>query len=69
MGWRDGLWDVPGGCFKQLKELLRNKLVHHENRHYDGYRLTYLGCAHHESRASERRGAALRARQSKANLN
>lgn len=33
-----------GGTFKQLKELLRNKLVHHENRHYDGYRLTYLGC-------------------------
>jgi len=32
-----------GGAFKQLRELLRNKLVHHENKHYDGYRLTYLG--------------------------
>ena len=26
-----------------MRELLRNKLVHHENKHYDGYRLTYLG--------------------------
>jgi RIO kinase 2 len=34
---------ASGGSFKQLRELLRNKLVHHENKHYDGYRLTYLG--------------------------
>ncbi|KAL4854074.1 Serine/threonine-protein kinase rio2 [Chlorella vulgaris] len=32
-----------GGTFKCLKLLLRNKLVHHDNSKYDGYRLTYLG--------------------------
>lgn len=60
---------VPGGCFKQLKELLRNKLVHHENRHYDGYRLTYLGCARRDAdTCAARRGGALRAQQSKLGL-
>jgi len=49
-----GCGTVSGGCFKQLKELLRNKLVHHENRHYDGYRLTYLGYARRVSRARRR---------------
>ena len=32
-----------GGGFKHIKELLKHKLVHHENREYDGYRLTPLG--------------------------
>ena len=32
-----------GGGYKHIKELLKHKLVHHENREYDGYRLTPLG--------------------------
>ena len=32
-----------GGGYKHIKELLKHKLVHHENRDYDGYRLTPLG--------------------------
>jgi RIO kinase 2 len=32
-----------GGGFKHIKELLKHKLVHHENKEYDGYRLTPLG--------------------------
>lgn len=32
-----------GGAFKQLRVLLKHKLVHHENARYDGYRLTPLG--------------------------
>mmetsp|Transcript_33899 Transcript_33899/g.79272 ORF Transcript_33899/g.79272 Transcript_33899/m.79272 type:complete len:469 (-) Transcript_33899:126-1532(-) len=32
-----------GGTFKIIQNLLRNKLVAHENRAYDGYRLTYNG--------------------------
>ncbi|CAM0884004.1 unnamed protein product [Alopecurus aequalis] len=32
-----------GGTYKVLRNLLKNKLVHHENKKYDGYRLTYLG--------------------------
>lgn len=32
-----------GGAFKSVKTLLRHKLVHHENKAYDGYRLTYMG--------------------------
>ncbi|XP_062228008.1 uncharacterized protein LOC133926219 [Phragmites australis] len=32
-----------GGTYKVLRNLLKNKLVHHDNTKYDGYRLTYLG--------------------------
>eukprot|EP00854_Cymbomonas_tetramitiformis_P002976 gene2976-3792_t len=32
-----------GGAYRQVQELLRNKLVHHDSKHYDGYRLTYMG--------------------------
>ena len=32
-----------GGCFKVLRNLLKHKLVYHENVRYDGYRLTYQG--------------------------
>nr|ACL54437.1 unknown [Zea mays] len=32
-----------GGTYKVLRNLLRNKLVHHGATKYDGYRLTYLG--------------------------
>ena len=32
----------PGGAFKQMRVLLKHKLVHHENVKYDGYRLTPL---------------------------
>jgi RIO kinase 2 len=31
-----------GGAFKQMRVLLKYKLVHHENAKYDGYRLTPL---------------------------
>ncbi|CAL4946242.1 unnamed protein product [Urochloa decumbens] len=32
-----------GGTYKVLRNLLKNKLVHHDATKYDGYRLTYLG--------------------------
>lgn len=32
-----------GGSHKVLSNLLRNKLVYHERKDYDGYRLTYAG--------------------------
>uniref|UniRef100_A0ACD5WJD8 Uncharacterized protein n=1 Tax=Avena sativa TaxID=4498 RepID=A0ACD5WJD8_AVESA len=32
-----------GGTYKVLRNLLKNKLVHHDCKKYDGYRLTYLG--------------------------
>uniref|UniRef100_A0ACD5VVY6 Uncharacterized protein n=1 Tax=Avena sativa TaxID=4498 RepID=A0ACD5VVY6_AVESA len=32
-----------GGTYKVLRNLLKNKLVHHDSKKYDGYRLTYLG--------------------------
>ena len=32
-----------GGAHKVLSNLLRNKLVYHERKDYDGYRLTYAG--------------------------
>ncbi|CAD6235523.1 unnamed protein product [Miscanthus lutarioriparius] len=32
-----------GGTYKVLRNLLKNKLVHHGATKYDGYRLTYLG--------------------------
>lgn len=32
-----------GGAFKCLSELLRNKLIKHDRKKYDGYTLNYLG--------------------------
>ncbi|CAM6099116.1 unnamed protein product [Calypogeia fissa] len=32
-----------GGAYKNMKTLLKNKLVHHDSTKYDGYRLTNLG--------------------------
>eukprot|EP01018_Ginkgo_biloba_P034501 Gb_31271 [translate_table: standard] len=32
-----------GGAYKNLRTLLRHKLVHHDSSKYDGYRLTYMG--------------------------
>ncbi|KAF7039118.1 hypothetical protein CFC21_049176 [Triticum aestivum] len=32
-----------GGTYKVLRNLLKNKLVHHDCKKYDGFRLTYLG--------------------------
>jgi len=32
-----------GGSVKIMNTLLRHKLLHHEKKHFDGYRLTYLG--------------------------
>jgi RIO kinase 2 len=32
-----------GGAFKCIQELLRNKLVKHDRKKYDGYTLNYLG--------------------------
>lgn len=32
-----------GGAFKSIKTLMRHKLLHHEGKYYDGYRLTYMG--------------------------
>ncbi|KAL4450558.1 hypothetical protein ABPG77_000914 [Micractinium sp. CCAP 211/92] len=46
-----------GGTFKCLKHLLRNKLVHHDNSKYDGYRLTYLGYDYLAIKALVNRGA------------
>ena len=34
-----------GGTYRHLKTLLRFKLLHHDANKYDGYRLTYMGCA------------------------
>ncbi|GMH34476.1 hypothetical protein BSKO_02310 [Bryopsis sp. KO-2023] len=32
-----------GGALRSIRELLKHKLLHHENREYDGYRLTNMG--------------------------
>ncbi|GLJ42583.1 hypothetical protein SUGI_0882710 [Cryptomeria japonica] len=32
-----------GGTYKNLRTLLRHKLVHHDSSKYDGFRLTYMG--------------------------
>uniref|UniRef100_A0A0D6R5L6 Serine/threonine-protein kinase RIO2 n=1 Tax=Araucaria cunninghamii TaxID=56994 RepID=A0A0D6R5L6_ARACU len=32
-----------GGTYKNLRTLLKHKLVHHDSSKYDGFRLTYLG--------------------------
>ena len=41
-------WRLPrrcrhGGTYRHLRTLLRFKLVHHDAKQYDGYRLTYMG--------------------------
>lgn len=46
-----------GGAFKQLRVLLKHKLVHHENTRYDGYRLTPLGYDYLAIHALVARGA------------
>ena len=46
-----------GGAFKCLKTLLRHKLVHHEGKKYDGYRLTSLGYDFLAIRALTARGS------------
>ena len=49
--------DRHGGAFKSLKVLLRHKLVHHESKKYDGYRLTNLGYDYLAIKALVNRGA------------
>ena len=34
---------ISGGVHKLVSNLLRNKLVVHDAKKYDGYRLTFLG--------------------------
>ena len=46
-----------GGAYKYVRELLKHKLVHHENQKYDGYRLTPLGYDFLAIKAFVNRGA------------
>eukprot|EP00803_Ostreobium_quekettii_P000857 evm.model.scf_2011.2 EVM.evm.TU.scf_2011.2 scf_2011:5235-11310(-) len=46
-----------GGTHRCLRELLKHKLVHHENRNYDGYRLTYMGYDYLALRTFVQRGS------------
>lgn len=46
-----------GGAYKLVRELLKHKLVHHENQKYDGYRLTPLGYDFLAIKAFVNRGA------------
>eukprot|EP00747_Dinoflagellata_sp_TGD_P113254 gnl/TRDRNA2_/TRDRNA2_171662_c1_seq2.p1 gnl/TRDRNA2_/TRDRNA2_171662_c1~~gnl/TRDRNA2_/TRDRNA2_171662_c1_seq2.p1 ORF type:complete len:494 (+),score=123.82 gnl/TRDRNA2_/TRDRNA2_171662_c1_seq2:126-1607(+) len=46
-----------GGTYKLLQNLLRNKLVGHENKKYDGYRLSYGGYDYLALRALVRKGS------------
>jgi len=46
-----------GSCFKILQSLLRNKLLAHESKSYDGYRLSYLGFDYLAVRALLARGS------------
>mmetsp|Transcript_85018 Transcript_85018/g.147517 ORF Transcript_85018/g.147517 Transcript_85018/m.147517 type:complete len:501 (+) Transcript_85018:98-1600(+) len=48
-----------GGTFKIIQTLLRHKLVAHENKKYDGYRLTYLGFDFLALRAMMLRGSII----------
>ena len=41
-----------GGAYKYVRELLKHKLVHHENQKYDGYRLTPSGTTSSPSKPS-----------------
>lgn len=45
-----------GGIHKHLSALLRNKLIGHDRRTYDGYRLTYLGYDYLALRTFVKRG-------------
>eukprot|EP00271_Cylindrocystis_brebissonii_P018246 TRINITY_DN5088_c1_g1_i1.p1 TRINITY_DN5088_c1_g1~~TRINITY_DN5088_c1_g1_i1.p1 ORF type:complete len:701 (-),score=201.61 TRINITY_DN5088_c1_g1_i1:83-2185(-) len=45
-----------GGAFKNLRTLLRHKLVHHDSQKYDGYRLTNLGYDYLALKALVKRG-------------
>jgi RIO kinase 2 len=45
-----------GGCYKVLQNLLKHKLVSHEGKPYDGYKLTYLGYDFLALRTLTRRG-------------
>lgn len=46
-----------GGCYKLLQNLLRNSLVAHDGKKYDGYRLTYHGYDYLAIRALAMRGS------------
>eukprot|EP00232_Nephroselmis_pyriformis_P029531 CAMPEP_0182855178 /NCGR_PEP_ID=MMETSP0034_2-20130328/1693_1 /TAXON_ID=156128 /ORGANISM="Nephroselmis pyriformis, Strain CCMP717" /LENGTH=348 /DNA_ID=CAMNT_0024986109 /DNA_START=109 /DNA_END=1151 /DNA_ORIENTATION=+ len=46
-----------GGTFKLIRNLLRHKLLHHENTSYDGYRLTPLGYDYLAIKALLQRGS------------
>jgi len=46
-----------GGCYKLLQSLLRHKLVAHDGKKYDGYRLTYHGYDFLAIRALVQRGS------------
>ncbi|EFJ10420.1 hypothetical protein SELMODRAFT_427273 [Selaginella moellendorffii] len=47
MGMKNLIDRIPGlktgGAYKNIRTLLRHKLVHHDSTKYDGYRLTNLG--------------------------
>ena len=45
-----------GGVHKFISNLLRNKLVAHDRKHYDGYRLTYSGYDYLALRTFVKRG-------------
>ena len=46
-----------GGAYKYIRDLLKHKLVHHDNQKYDGYRLTPLGYDFLAIKAFVNRGA------------
>ena len=46
-----------GGAYKYIRDLLKHKLVHHDNSKYDGYRLTPLGYDFLAIKAFVNRGA------------
>ena len=46
-----------GGAFKFIRDLLKHKLVHHDNSKYDAYRLTPLGYDYLAIKAFVNRGA------------
>ena len=46
-----------GGAYKFIRELLKHKLVHHDNSKYDAYRLTPLGYDYLAIKAFVNRGA------------
>eukprot|EP00002_Diphylleia_rotans_P007770 TRINITY_DN17435_c0_g1_i1.p1 TRINITY_DN17435_c0_g1~~TRINITY_DN17435_c0_g1_i1.p1 ORF type:complete len:470 (-),score=105.60 TRINITY_DN17435_c0_g1_i1:82-1491(-) len=46
-----------GGAYRGLQNLLKHKLVHHDSKKYDGYKLTYLGYDFLALRAMTNRGS------------